>query len=223
IGEIAPLLADSGYAVAIGAARALGSFTESAAVDSLVAAAQGPSTHLAIAALESLGRIGASVRALPDDAVGVTAVTRRAPEIEAIATSDALPVAVRTSALDALIEMAPAEAGRVGERLAGSPAWRLRAAAARALVRDGGTGSAAYRALLADPSALVGGAALQAAIDAARDSLSAIQSLLIERLGVGDAIVRSIALTALAEFKDPALLPHLLDAYDRARGDTLND
>ena len=65
--------------------------------------------------------------------------------------------------------------------------------------------------------------ALGAMLEAAGDSLPALRPLLVESLGAPDVVLRATALGGLARLKDPASLPRLLDAYDRARADTLDD
>jgi cyclophilin family peptidyl-prolyl cis-trans isomerase len=50
-----------------------------------------------------------------------------------------------------------------------------------------------------------------------------VRSLLVEQLGASDVVVRWTALAGLARLKDPSTLPLVLDAYQRAQRDTMND
>ncbi|HEX6070483.1 MAG TPA: HEAT repeat domain-containing protein [Longimicrobiaceae bacterium] len=210
LAEVLPHAADTSYIVAINAIRTLGSFADPRAALALAQIAAGADAHRAVTAMESLGRIGSA-------AAETSEVLLRA------AASEALPTAVRGSAVEALSAIDTLSAGRVVERFAGSADWRLRAAAARAAARIDAADGARLRPLLGDADPRVVNAALQAAIDAAGDSIVPLRPRLVEQLGAADAVVRATALTALARIADPALLPALLDAYARAQRDTLND
>jgi cyclophilin family peptidyl-prolyl cis-trans isomerase len=179
-------------------------------VEELASAAAAPEAHLAITALESLARIGPPARSV-------------AQAIASQARADPLPIAIRSAALDAVARIDSATAFEVAGELAAASAWRLRAAAARAFALLERPAGPRFDRLIRDPDPRVVNAALQAAIDEAGDSVAPLRPLLVAQLATGDAIVRSTALTALARIADPSLLPPLLDAYDRAQRDTLND
>jgi cyclophilin family peptidyl-prolyl cis-trans isomerase/HEAT repeat protein len=205
-----PALRDTDYAVRVNAARTLGSYAPAEAVDTLRALLHSPDRHLALAAMESIDRIGAGAAAA-------------APELESMAASEATQVFLRQSALETLALVAPARARALARSLATHASWRMRASSAHVLALEGRTGAAPLRALLDDPDSRVATAALQAAVDAAGDTLAPVRSLLLERLAAADPFVRSIALAALARLRDGSTLPLLLDAYARAQRDSVDD
>lgn len=211
--QVVPLLStalrDRDYTVRINAARALGSFSRPAAVEAL-SSVLGPDSHLAVAATESLGRIGAPAAAA-------------APRLRELAASESTQIHVRQAALEALARVSPATAQALAVGWAADPRWRLRAAAARALSRTAGASDPRLLALAGDQDGRVAAAALQAALDAVATSPRQQGALLIQSLTASDPVVRATALSGLARLADPATLPMVLDAFGRARTDTLND
>jgi cyclophilin family peptidyl-prolyl cis-trans isomerase/HEAT repeat protein len=201
---------DSAYEVHINALRALGTHRDPAAVRRLASLLSAVGRHSALAAAEALGRVGPAAAAA-------------GPRLEALAGSDSVHVALRQEALAALSRVDPPAAARLARALADSPQWRLRSAAARALAAAEPGTSAPLDGLLRDRDGRVAAAALQAALDATGDSVRPLRARLLEALGSADVWVRATALGGLARLGDPASLPALLDAYDRARADPLND
>lgn len=200
---------DADHAVSVSAVRTLGTYATPEAIAELQRLLTGPDAYLAITAAESLGRLAARAPG-------------SAPALRAVALNTGAPVALRTAAIAALAEVAPAQTREVAAILAREPAWRIRGAAARAYAEIGDREAAA--ALSRDPEGRVGSAAIEAAVSAAGDSAVApIRDLLIEALGARDVIQRTNALTGLTQLADPSTLPLLLDAYDRARADSMND
>lgn len=201
---------DTAYPVRINALRALGTHRDPAAVRRLAELLSPEERHTALAAVEALGRLG-------PDAVAA------APQLEALAGADSVHVAFRQEALAALARVDPAAGLRVAQGLAARPDWRLRAAAARVLAPVAAGSSDQRDRLFRDRDGRVAAVALQAALDAAGDSVGPLRARLLEALGSGDVWVRATALGGLARLGDSSLLPALLDAYDRARADPLND
>ena len=204
------LLSDSSYQVAVNAVRVLGSYSDVGAVEALVEVAADSAHHRAWAALESLGRIGA-------DALSA------APLLRDIVLAGSRPVALRAAALESLVRVDSSASIPLAADFARASDWRLRASAARAQALLVEPMDARLLDGVRDADHRVAGAALQALVEASADDLSRLRPLLVEQLGSPDPIVRSVALGGLARFADPSLLPVLLDAYGRARADTLND
>src|SRR5690606_5210926 len=132
------------------ALRVLGGYAESSAVEVLARTSHRSDFHLAITAIESLGRIG--VAALPASS-----------HLAAVAGADSLPLALRAAALESLARIDTSTASGVAARFGGSPSWRLRAAAARAAAVLEGPAGAGVRERLVDADPRVAAAALQAA------------------------------------------------------------
>jgi cyclophilin family peptidyl-prolyl cis-trans isomerase len=200
---------DPSHAVSVSAIRTLGGYSAPEAISELERLLGSGDAYLAITAAESLGRLAA-----------------RAPgsggALRTTALNTAAPVALRTAAIAALAEVAPAQARDVAAALAREPGWRIRGAAARAYAETGDR--AALAALARDPDGRVASAAIEAAVAAAGDTAVApIRNLLVESLGARDVIQRTNALAGFAALADPSTLPLLLDAYDRARADSMND
>ena len=107
--------------------------------------------------------------------------------------------------------------------LASSREWRLRAAAARSLAVAAPGASADLARLLRDRDGRVAAAALRAVVAEAGDALRPLRAPLLEALGARDVFVRAVALDGLARAPDPSTLPLLLDAFQRAQADSLND
>jgi len=200
---------DADQAVSVSAVRALGTYTAPESISELERLLGSPDAYLAITAAESLGRLAAR-------APGSAGALRTA------ALNASAPEALRTTAIAALAEVAPAQAREVAGALAREPGWRIRAAAARAYAEIGDRD--AVTALARDAEGRVSATAIEAAVGAAGDTAVApIRNLLIESLGARDVIQRTNALGGLGKLADPATLPVLLDAYDRAHADTIND
>jgi cyclophilin family peptidyl-prolyl cis-trans isomerase/HEAT repeat protein len=200
---------DTSHVVSVSAIRTLGTYSAPEALAELERLLGHADPYLAITAAESLGRLAG-----------------RAPgsagALRTTALNTAAPVALRTAAIAALAEVARAQAREAAASLAREPGWRIRAAAARtyAEVRD----VQSLAQLARDPEGRVASAAIEAAVGVAGDTAVApIRNLLIESLGARDVIQRTNALTGLAALADPSTLPLLLDAYDRARADSMND
>ncbi|HEX8451531.1 MAG TPA: HEAT repeat domain-containing protein [Longimicrobium sp.] len=197
------------HEVSVSAVRALGTYAAPESISELERLLGSPDPYLAISAAESLGRLAAR-------APGSAGALRTA------ALNASAPEALRTAAIAALAEVAPAQAREVAGTLARDPGWRIRAAAARAYAEFGDREAVA--SLARDPEGRVSAIAIEAAVGAAGDTAVApIRNLLIESLGARDVIQRTNALGGLGKLADPATLPVLLDAYDRARADSMND
>lgn len=203
-------LHDPAYAVRVDAARVLGSYPEPAAVAALLPRVTGDEAHLALAATAALGRIGPPASAT-------------APALERVAADSAAPVQLRTTALAALTGIEPSRAARLAAAFAAAPEWRLRAAAGEAYAGLGRRPDSELDALLRDADARVVNATLTAAVTAAGDTAESIRRWLVESIEADDPVVRAAALGGLAKLRDPSLFPLLMDAYDRARADSLND
>ncbi|HEX7241869.1 MAG TPA: peptidylprolyl isomerase, partial [Longimicrobiaceae bacterium] len=67
------------------------------------------------------------------------------------------------------------------------------------------------------------GAVIEASVGVPGAPLPALRPLLLRSLEAPDPIVRASALTGLARLADTTTLTEVLDAYERAAGDTLND
>lgn len=202
--------ADSSYPVRIAAIRALAGYSDPRAVQRLVSLLQGGDRHAALASLESLAEIG-------------PAAAEAGSTLLALAEEDSVPVAIRQGALVALAAVAPALAAQAAHQWSTSSAWRLRAAAGCVLVLADAPYAGALNRLLRDPDGRVAAAALEAMLQRAGDSAASLRSVLIESLGSPDVWVRTTALGGLGRLRDPATLPLILEAYQRAAGDTVND
>lgn len=202
---------DVAYEPRINALRSLGTFPGPRALAVLSAVAGVPrNEHESIAALESIQRLGRDASAA-------------APLLAEIAQSNSRPVFIRQTALAALADVDSTRAAEVARGLETSPEWRLRAAAVRALVEAEGPSNNRLMTLVADRDPRIGAAAIEQALTAAGDSVRPLRDLLMAGLAHRDAIVRTNALAGLARLADPATLPAVLDAYQRAQMDTLND
>jgi cyclophilin family peptidyl-prolyl cis-trans isomerase/HEAT repeat protein len=201
---------DGAYEPRINALRSLGTFPGARTLAVLNAVATIPrNEHESIAALESIQRLGR------DAASSATFLAE-------IAQSDSRPVSIRQTALAALADVDSTRAAEVARALETSPEWRLRSAAVRALAEHG-PGNNRLMTFVSDPDPRIGAAAIEQALTAAGDSVGLLRGLLMAGLAHRDAIVRTNALSGLARLADPATLPAVLDAYQRAQTDTLND
>ncbi len=205
--RVVALTADSAYSVRIEAIRALGTYTEVRSVETLRDLLGSERPHDIAAALESLGRLGAS--AAP------AAVTMMGKTLD-----PALPPYLRGLGLVNLASVDSAGARPIIHEFAVSESWRLRAAAADALIQAGAGALPGLRELARDRDPRVAAAAVRAATQAP-DSTSTplLRSLLIEMLSSRDVHVRAAALDGLATLADGSTYPALLDAYERARHD----
>jgi cyclophilin family peptidyl-prolyl cis-trans isomerase/HEAT repeat protein len=204
---------DPDYTVRINAVRALGGYSDPSAVEAMTALATGEDHHLAITALESLGRLGASARS-------------SAPTLREISMDGGRPAAIRQWAIEALSRIDSAVATTTANGLMGDPEWRVRVGAVRALARQDLVSDRieSLRPLLrSSGDARVAAAALQALTEVAGDSLAPLRTTYVEALGSGDLGVRVAALAGLTRLADPSTLPLVLDAYDRALRDEEND
>jgi len=201
--------ADPDYATRINAVRTLGSYREPSAVQALIVALEGQDRHLAMAAAEALGRLGGAA------AVGAASLQR-------VAVDPGRPPAIRQAATEALARVEPVSARAAAEQLSADAAWRVRVGAARALAVTG-PGTASLARLREDSDPRVASATLQALLEVAGDTVAPLRNVLIESLGSSDVGVRTAAIGGIARLADPAMLPLLLDAYDRARGDSRID
>ena len=200
---------DTSHVVSVNATRSLGTYDDIRATGRLMELLEGSDAYLAITAAESFARLGPRASAAT-------------PLLFRVAVDPAKPVALRTAALAAAAETSPVETAEVADLLvARESAWRLRAAAARAYAEVGAHERVAGMARERDGR--VAAAAVEAAVGAAGDSVERIRPLLLEALGHADAVVRTNALAGLQRLADPATIPVILDAYERAQRDTLND
>ncbi len=200
---------DADTNVRVNAVRSLGTFAEAA--DTLAAALRSGEPYVAITAAESLGRIGRP-------AASAAGTLRDA------ALDPARTITIRHAAIVSLADVAAADALAAAGRMAAEPGWRARAAAARGVAKLGTAGRPLLETLARDRDPRVGAAALEAAVAAAGDSAVApLRGLLVESLGARDVMVRTNALAGLTALADASTLPLLLDAYERAQRDTLND
>ncbi|HEY0015314.1 MAG TPA: peptidylprolyl isomerase [Longimicrobium sp.] len=202
---------DSAEIVRISALRSLGSFRTDTAVAVLANTALIAPPYETIVAMESLQRLGTlaspAVRVLRDEALDAD-----------------MPVFVRQTALAALADIDPTAALGVAQALARDPAWRLRASAARALAHARPMPLGDLAAALRDPDGRIASAVLEEAATVAGDAgLASIRELLLQGLQHPDVIARTNALAGLARLADPATLPVVLDAYQRAQADSMND
>jgi cyclophilin family peptidyl-prolyl cis-trans isomerase/HEAT repeat protein len=203
-------LGDSALPVRVNAVRTLGTYRDARAVDALRRALLASDPHPAISAAESLGRMG-------------TAAAAAAGDLGTAALDASRPVGLRTASLAALVAVAPAEARSVADRLAGDAGWRVRAAAGAAYASFGGDARARAEALVSDADPRVGGAVLGALVEAAGKDLSPLRDLLVRSLASADVQVRATAASGLGSLGDTASVPLLLDAYQRAQRDTIDD
>ena len=199
---------DTSHAVSVNATRALGTYDAAESVARLIQLLMGGDAYLAVTAAESLGRLAAQAASAADP-------------LRTVALDVNRPIFLRTTALAALAEVSPGDAAPVAAAFANESGWRQRAAAAAAF---GETGDPARVAALArEADGRVSAAAVAAAVAAAGDSVSRIRSQLLDWLGLPDVVARTNALGGLAQLADPATVPQLLDAYERAQRDSLND
>ncbi len=200
---------DTAYSARINAVRTLGTYSGHAATSHLIDAVASADPHLRLAAVESLGQIGAQANAA-------------AQPLRALVARQSEPVAIRAAAILALSRISPAAGRTVAQQSAAVGDWRIRAAAARALANATESDSVLVR-LMHDRDGRVAAAAVGAVISTYADSLQRFRPLLIGLLGDDDIMVRASALNGLSRIAEPAFLPLFLDAYERALEDEQND
>jgi len=200
---------DPAEIVRINALRSLGTYRTETAVGTLATVASVGPPYESVTAMESLQRLG-TFAASAGDVLRQKALDRD------------VPVFLRQTALAALAQVDPRRATEVAEEVSTETEWRMRASAARALGQAGGTGRLFTYA--PDRDGRVAAAALDEALTLAGDSaVQSISGLLLPALDHADAVARTNALTGMARLADTATLPLLLDAYQRAQTDSIND
>ena len=207
-GALVAALDDADHHVAINAARALATYRDSAHVAPLAALLDSPDPNLAIAAAQALGDLGAAAA--------------RAP-LEVVAGLADAPLALRAAALEATVRIAPTAGAAVATRWSADPDWLTRMYAARALAAAPWSAAQSTLVRLArDSDARVAAEALTA-VAAGRDTVAEAYALYVEGLAAADVMVRASAARGLAPRARPMDLPLLLEAYQRASTDSLND
>jgi cyclophilin family peptidyl-prolyl cis-trans isomerase/HEAT repeat protein len=197
---------DPDYRVRVSAIRSLGTYPGRVAVRRLESLVP-QSGHEAVAAADALGSLGA-------------AAAEAALLLEQVASNPQAPTGLRSAALAALVQVAELRARAVAERLAADPSWRIRIAAGRTLAQVGPRDGGLIVQLVRDTDPRVGGAVLEAAVDTAGGAVLAPRYLLIEMVASRDTRVRAAALRGLANLRDAAMLPLLLDAYQASVRDS---
>jgi cyclophilin family peptidyl-prolyl cis-trans isomerase/HEAT repeat protein len=203
-------LTDGDRQVRINALRAMGGYDGVEVADVLGRIASGDEPYLALAALESLQRLGAGARPA-------------GPVLARMAMDAAVPVSVRQAAVTALAVADPDAARDVATPLLESPSWRVRAAAARSLVITGEDGRLELIPLAMDPDGRVAAGVLDQLVTTLGDGVRLGATVFIEALRHEDPVVRASALAGLARTGRGGLLPLAFDAYARAGADTVND
>lgn len=162
--------------------------------------------NVAIAAAEALAELG---------------TTEAVPALEAVVRDTTVRLALRGAALTSLIRLDPEKGVAHAADLARSGEWLDRFYAARALqAAPWNLAAGELTTLSSDEDARVAAAALGSMGTHAADSLPAIYTIFVERLGSADSRIRTAAVRGLATRASPVDLPALLDAYDRAQNDT---
>ncbi|MBB4637064.1 peptidylprolyl isomerase [Longimicrobium terrae] len=203
--------ADSSMPVRVNALRTLGTYPGERTLTFLsdrANAARDP--YDVIAALEGLQRMGADARSA-------------APLLSSIIRDPARNVFIRQTAAAALADIDGPAAIAAVTAIETSPEWRLRAAAARVHAQVSPASRQRLSAWIDDPDGRVAAAALEQAVGALGDTVTEIRPVLIAALDTRDVIARTNALMGLAKLADPATLPLVLDAYDRAQRDEMDD
>lgn len=205
------MVRDSAEIVRISALRSLGSFRTDSAVAVLANAALAAPPYETVVAMESLQRLG-------------TFAASASGTLQREALDRDMPIFVRQTALAALVEVDRDAALRALPHVENDPRWRLRASAARIYAQAGPHGRRQLITILRDPDGRVASAALEQAVTAVGDSLiGEIADVLMLGVRHPDLITRTNALTGLGRLADPSTLPVVLDAYQRAQADSLND
>ena len=131
-------LGDGDRRVRTEAVRALVTYDDDASLAAVLAAVDSPDSWIAVSAAESLGRFSAKAELV-------------VPKLLA-ASAEGKPVALRVSALQALVPLAPDRAVAAADALIRTPGTAARSAALQALRRLGDAGRAKLDALAADPA-----------------------------------------------------------------------
>lgn len=222
--------ADPFYVVNINALRTLGTYTgdyytptDTQVIHTLLRVAASAEPYEAVAALEGLQRVGADPN---HERLRVVSETAGRPLRDLVMNADR-HVFVRQTAMAALADVDRDVALETARALSADPAWRLRASAARAFAQLGEAGREDWRRMTRDPDARVVSAAVEEAVTlsgAGEYDVYAIGLPLEELLAHPDVMVRANALNGMALMAEHSPnLPAVLDAYERARRDTLND
>ncbi|HSJ30881.1 MAG TPA: peptidylprolyl isomerase [Longimicrobiales bacterium] len=205
----------------------------------LLDAARDPYPHVRINAINLLAGYRSSQRTIPvlAHALADTVVNVAVAAAQALAQSDdrastgALrdatapdrPDGLRSAALHAWMSVDGATAASAALQWADSSRWLLRMHAARALGRARPAEAApALRQLARDQHPLVAAEAL-AAVRSIADSIPDARRIFIEQLGAAHPLVRAAATRGLSASAGAADLDLLLQAYDRARQDSVRD
>lgn len=181
--------------------------------------------------IEALRDADANVAVAAAQALGQSSDAPASAELDQRAVSTALQQAtapgrsdgLRTAAIHAWIRVDAVGAAAVAAQWADSTRWLLRMHAARALGRAPVSQAAPLlRELARDDHYLVAGEAITA-VRSMADSIPDARRTYIEQLGAPHPIVRAAAIQGLAADAGAADLDLLLQAYERARQDTLPD
>jgi cyclophilin family peptidyl-prolyl cis-trans isomerase/HEAT repeat protein len=200
---------DASETVRINVLRSLGSYRTEAAVTALRTVALTGPPYEAVTAMESLQRLGPFAASA-------------AEVLRGEATDRDMPVFVRQTALAALAAVDPRQAVEVAEVVGEEEGWRMRASAARAYAHARANGP--LFTIVPGRDGRVTAAALEEALTVAGDTaVGPLRALLVPALEHPDVIARTNALGGMARLADTATLPLLLDAYQRAQADSLND
>jgi cyclophilin family peptidyl-prolyl cis-trans isomerase/HEAT repeat protein len=205
------------HAVSVNATRSLATYDTPESISRLLELLNGGDAYLAVTAAESFARLGAK-------APGAASALR------SVALDRSKPVFLRTTALASLAEVDENAAADVADAFTREAGWRERSAAARVYARAAGKpdyASSSLRARLEaamrDADGRVATAALESVVGAAGDSAARIRPLLEAGLRNPDFYARVNAIGGMGAVGDPAAAPALLDAYDRAQRDSMND
>ena len=199
-------LGDAHPHVRINAARALAAFREAEDAGRIQALAlRDADANVRIAAAEALASLPSA-----------------SPMLGRLAADAAAPLALRFAALTSLARVDSAAALPIAHEWAGATAWVQRLYAARVLgaVRWPAP-ETTLRQLARDSDPRVQGEAFGALADA--DSTAPLGPFLLEGLASPDPLVRAAAARGLGRRTDPAYLSALMQAYERAQRDSIND
>jgi cyclophilin family peptidyl-prolyl cis-trans isomerase/HEAT repeat protein len=201
------LLADRDARVRVNALGAIATYREPATISAIAPLTTHEHGNTRVAALQALGAIGG---------------TSAADVIAPIVSDTSIGIGIRDAALAALLR-ASAERGLAAvQPLAVSSAWLERFHAARALgSSEWPAGAALLRRLARDKDPRVAAAALRS-ITASADSAAGVQPIFLEALAAGDPGIRAAAVNGLAQRPSSANMAALMEAYERARFDSVS-
>jgi cyclophilin family peptidyl-prolyl cis-trans isomerase/HEAT repeat protein len=192
-------------------------------VNALAAIATFRDSTIVSAVLELLSSADGNVRMAANQALPAVAGSVAAEALVGVARSDDHPIAMRGTALAGLVRVNPPRGVNEAAQWIRSESWLARLYATRALAAATWTDAGRHlRRLAEDPDPRVAAAAL-GAMTALTDTLSAPYALYIQLLGAADIGMRAAAIRGLGRRGSPADLSALMDAYDRAQRDTIND